>query len=130
MPLIKIDLIRGVRSMPEIKKIADVVQEIMLAKFRAPPRDRYQIITQHEEGEIIFEDTGLNFERTNKIVFIQIFQQGRTAEMKMAIYKDLAKRLHQECDVPPTDLMVSCNENTKADWSFGMGRAQFLEGDL
>lgn len=45
MPLVKIDMIKGVRTPEEIKKLADVVQEIMLALFAAPPRDRYQVIT-------------------------------------------------------------------------------------
>lgn len=43
MPLVKIDMIKGVRSPEEIKKLANVVQEIMLDKFAAPPRDRYQV---------------------------------------------------------------------------------------
>ena len=43
MPLVKIDMIKGVRSPEEIKKLADIVQEIMLDKFAAPPRDRYQV---------------------------------------------------------------------------------------
>ncbi len=30
----------------------------------------------------------------------------------------------------PTDLIVSVVANERADWSFGLGRAQFLEGDL
>ena len=31
----------------------------------------------------------------------------------------------------PTDLIVSVVANgRRADWSFGLGRAQFLEGDL
>jgi hypothetical protein len=34
-------MIKGVRSLEEIKKLADVVQEVMLQKFNAPPRDRY-----------------------------------------------------------------------------------------
>lgn len=45
MPLVKIDMIKGVRSPEEIKKLADIVQEIMLEKFAAPPRDRYQVGT-------------------------------------------------------------------------------------
>lgn len=28
------------------------------------------------------------------------------------------------------DLVVSVVANTRADWSFGLGRAQFLDGDL
>lgn len=45
MPLVKIDMIKNVRTPDEIKKLADVVQEIMLEKFAAPPRDRYQVQT-------------------------------------------------------------------------------------
>ncbi|KAH7397890.1 Tautomerase/MIF superfamily [Cadophora sp. MPI-SDFR-AT-0126] len=130
MPLVKLDIVKGGRTPEEIRKLADVVQEVMLAKFNAPPRDRYQIITQHEPYEIICEDTNLNFPRTDKLVFIQIFQQGRTAEMKQAIYAELQARLEKECGVPGTDLIISCNANTSEDWSFGMGRAQFLTGDL
>ncbi|GAB7349919.1 hypothetical protein MBLNU459_g0623t1 [Dothideomycetes sp. NU459] len=110
--------------------MADIVQEIMLEKFAAPPRDRYQIITQHEPYEMIFEDTNLNLPRTDKLVLVQIFQQGRNAEQKQAVYAALAERLNKECDLPPTDLVVSVAANTKEDWSFGLGRAQFLTGDL
>lgn len=41
----------------------------------------------------------------------------------------LAGRLAR-ADVRPDDLVVSVAANTRADWSFGLGRAQFLEGDL
>ncbi|KAK7728064.1 hypothetical protein SLS57_002534 [Botryosphaeria dothidea] len=130
MPLVKIDLIKGVRSPEEIKKLADIVQEIMLDKFAAPPRDRYQIITQHEPYEIICEDTNLGLARSDKLVFIQIFQQGRDAAKKQAVYAALAERLEKECGVPGSDLIVSVAANTREDWSFGLGRAQFLTGEL
>jgi hypothetical protein len=32
--------------------------------------------------------------------------------------------------VRPQDLIVSVTANERADWSFGLGRAQFLEGEL
>ena len=81
-------------------------------------------------GHIIAEDTGLGYERTDGVVVIQIVQQGRTTEQKKAAYEQLAKRLDAECDVAPTDLIVSVVANGREDWSFGLGRAQFLEGDL
>ncbi|ROW01837.1 hypothetical protein VPNG_07778 [Cytospora leucostoma] len=130
MPLVKIDLIKGVRTPEEIRKLADVVQEVMLELFAAPPRDRYQIITQHEPYEIICEDTNLGLTRTDKLVFIQIFQQGRNAAQKQAVYAALAERLEKESGVPGSDLIISVAANTKDDWSFGLGRAQFLTGDL
>jgi hypothetical protein len=72
----------------------------------------------------------LGYQRTDKLVFIQIFQQGRSAELKQAVYAELQKRLEKDCGVPGTDLIISCSANTKEDWSFGLGRAQFLTGDL
>lgn len=89
-----------------------------------------QVITQHEPYELIMEDTGLGIKRTDKLVLIQVFQQGRNADQKKALYAELAKRLGKECGQPETDLVISCSRNEKEDWSFGLGRAQFLEGDL
>ncbi|QKX64453.1 uncharacterized protein TRUGW13939_11627 [Talaromyces rugulosus] len=130
MPLVKIDLIKGARFSKELKQLADVVQEVMLKHFNAPERDRYQIITQHEPYELICEDTNLGLNRSNKLVILQIFQQGRNSEQKKATYKALHARLSEVCGLRGEDLIISCAENTKADWSFGMGEAQFLTGKL
>lgn len=129
MPLVRIDVQQG-RSPAELRKIADVTQGVMLDVFAAPPGDRYQIITEHPVGHIIAEDTGLGFERTDGVVVIQIVQQGRTTAQKKAAYEQLAERLEAECRVAPTDLIVSVVANGREDWSFGLGRAQFLEGEL
>ncbi len=74
-------------------------------------------------------DSGLGYPRTEKIVIIQVTQQGRTEAQKRALYTALCKKL-ENVGVPASDLIISMVENTKADWSFGLGRAQFLEGDL
>jgi phenylpyruvate tautomerase PptA (4-oxalocrotonate tautomerase family) len=129
MPLVRIDVQQG-RSPEELRQIANTVQDVMLDVFAAPPRDRYQIITEHPVGHIIAEDTGLGYERTDGVTVIQIFQQGRSAEQKQAAYRELADRLAAHCGIKPTDLIVSVTANERADWSFGLGRAQFLEGDL
>ena len=129
MPLVRIDVQAG-RTPAELRHLADVVQEVMLDVFAAPPRDRYQILTEHPVGHIIAEDTGLGYERTDGVTVVQIFQQGRTADQKKAAYAELASRLELKCGVKPTDLIVSVTANERADWSFGLGRAQFLEGDL
>ena len=129
MPLVRIDIIEG-RTDAEIKTLADVVQQVMLDVFAAPARDRYQVIHEHKPGRIVVEDTGLGFERTEGVVLIQITQQGRNDEQKKALYRVLAERLETEAGVRPQDLIISVVANTAADWSFGLGRAQFLEGDL
>ena len=128
MPLVRIDVQAG-RTPAELRHLADVVQEVMLDVFAAPPRDRYQILTEHPVGHIIAEDTGLGFERTDGVTVVQIFQQGRTADQKQAAYAQLARRLDAECGVRPQDLIVSVTATDRADSSFGLVRAQFLERD-
>ena len=56
--------------------------------------------------------------------------RGRAEEEKVAFYKSLCEELERACGIAPSDVMVSIVENSDEDWSFGLGRAQFLEGDL
>ena len=129
MPLVRIDVQEG-RTPEELRRLADTVQNVMLDVFAAPPGDRYQIITEHGKGHIIAEDTGLGLERSDGIVIIQIFQQGRSTQQKVAAYAELVKRLEADCGVRPEDLIISVMANKHADWSFGLGQAQFLNGTL
>jgi phenylpyruvate tautomerase PptA (4-oxalocrotonate tautomerase family) len=130
MPLVRIDVVEGRRSPVELRLLADTVQEVMLDDFAAPPGDRYQVLTEHRPGQLICEDTGLGIERTDDLVILQVFQQGRSEEQKRALYAGLARRLHEAVGLSPSDLVVSVATNTREDWSFGLGRAQFLDGDL
>ncbi len=129
MPLVRIDVVEG-RTPEELRLLADTVQDVMLDVFAAPPRDRYQILTEHRRGQIIVEDTGLGYDRTDGVTVIQVTQQGRDRAQKQALYAELAARLEERCGVAPTDLIVSVSANDPEDWSFGEGRAQFLDGGL
>jgi phenylpyruvate tautomerase PptA (4-oxalocrotonate tautomerase family) len=129
MLLVRIDVVEG-RSEEELRGLADAVQEVMLDASAAPDRDSYQVIHEHRPGRIIAEDTGLGLERTDEVVIIQVTQQGRVDSQKKALYTGLADRLRNRTGLVRSDLIVCDTENTKADWSFGMVRAQFLEGDL
>ncbi|KAL6819180.1 Tautomerase/MIF superfamily [Trichoderma camerunense] len=130
MPFVKIDVIRGRRSPEQLKKMGDVIQQVLIDTFAAPERDRYQIFSQHEPWEVICWNTGLGFERTDDIVSIHIFAQGRNRDQKMAMYAALGERLEKECGLKGNDLLISVTPNAKEDWSFGYGRAQFLTGEL
>lgn len=129
MPLIRIDVIEG-RTEEELKLLADAVHDAVVESFEVPARDRYQTINQHKPYEMYIEDTGLGFERTNNIVVIQVISKTRTAEQKKQLYQKIAGHLQSRCYIAPEDVMVSITDNTEADWSFGLGEAQFLNGKL
>ncbi len=56
----------------------------------------------------------------------QIVHQHRPEQL----YAQIAERIEKECGVAKTDVMISIVENGDADWSFGMGEAQFIRGLL
>jgi phenylpyruvate tautomerase PptA (4-oxalocrotonate tautomerase family) len=129
MPLLRFDLIEG-RTDDEIQTLLDAAHQAMLAAFKVPERDRYQIVQEHKPGRMIVEDTGLGIERTDKVVVVQVISRPRTREKKEAFYRLLCEELERSCGIAPSDVMVSIVENTDEDWSFGLGRGQFLTREL
>lgn len=129
MPLLRFDLIEG-RTADELQALLDAAHRAMLAAFKVPRRDRYQIVNEHKPGHMIVEDTGLAIPRTDKVVFLQVTSRPRGRDAKEAFYRLLVEELEKSCGIAPSDVVVSIVENTDEDWSFGLGRAQFLTGDL
>ncbi|MEV5171106.1 tautomerase family protein [Streptomyces flaveolus] len=129
MPLVRIDLIRG-RRPDDIRAIADAAHRALVDVLDIHERDRFQIITEHDADHVIALDAGLGFERTDGLVMIQIFtQSGRSTEVKQRVYRTVAKQL-EALGIAGEDIFVSFMENGPQDWSFGFGRAQYVEGDL
>ncbi len=129
MPLLRFDLIEG-RTEDEMKRLLDASHDAMVEAFGVPERDRYQIVSEHPASRMIVEDTGLGLKRTNKVVMLQVTSRARSRAMKEAFYRLLCERLESRCGIAPADVMVNFVSNTDEDWSFGLGRAQFLVGDL
>lgn len=129
MPLVRIDLNTG-RSPDEVRAIADTIHEAIVAEYAIPVRDRFQVITEHAKGQIIAQDAGLGFERSDGVVMVQIFtQRGRTVAAKQSLYRAIADRL-EAVGVAGADLFLGYVENGPEDWTFGFGRAQYLTGEL
>ncbi|WP_406446943.1 tautomerase family protein [Streptomyces sp. NBC_01613] len=129
MPLVRIDLVKG-HSDAQIRAIADAIHAAVVEVLTVPKRDRFQIITEHEASRIIALDAGLGFERSDDLVVIQIITQtGRSTAVKQRLYAAIAASL-ANVGVAGQDVFIGYVENTPEDWSFGFGRAQYIEGDL
>ncbi len=126
MPLLCFDLIQG-RSEKQIEMILDATHEILVKSFNVPQRDRYQIVREHAPSRMIVEDTGLGIVRTPNMLVLQVTTRPRSRAMKQAF---LVEKLEAACGIAPSDVLVTFVTNTDEDWSFGLGRAQFLTGEL
>ena len=129
MPLLRFDLIAG-RTDGELRNLLDAAHRAILEAFGVPERDRYQIVHEHRASRMIIEDTGLDIPRTEKVVFLQVTSRKREKKQKEDFYRLLCEEVDKSCGISPSDVVVSFVENGDEDWSFGLGRAQFLTGDL
>lgn len=129
MPLIRVDLVKG-KDPKQLNNILDSIHTAAVEAFDIPPRDRYQILTQHNPEEMILLDTGLGFERSEDRMVIQVISKNRPTKKKELLYTLIVKYLEENCDINPRDVLISITENTNEDWSFGFGFAQFLTGEL
>ena len=125
MPLVRIDLIEG-HPEKDISAIGDAVQAALVETMNVPHRDRFQVITEHRKDRFVYNPSYLGVERTDRIVFVQVFlSKGRTTEQKQAFYASVARRM-ASAGMRPEDLAVALVENTREDWSFGNGIAQYV----
>lgn len=129
MPLMRFDMYKG-RTKDEIRQILDITYAVATKEFHLLPHDRYQIVTQHDPEEMVIEDVGLGLQRTKNFVMISLTSSPRTREDKEHFYKNLVSELHEKTGISPEDIMINITPNTKEDWSFGNGEAQFLNGKL
>jgi len=125
MPLVRIDLIEG-KPATFRQAVGNIVYQILVEEFKVPANDRFQVITEHEAENFVFDPSYLDISRTPDCVFIQItLNEGRTLEMKQAFYKALADALHSQLGVRREDVFINLVEVSKINWSFGNGEAQY-----
>ena len=100
----------------------------MVEHLNVPERDRFQVIGEHAPGRLVYDPQYLGVERTDGFAFVQVFlSAGRTTEQKRAFYARLAELLEGgPAKMRPEDVAVGLVENTREDWSFGNGEAQYL----
>lgn len=126
MPLVHIDL-REEKPASYKKAIGEAVQRAMIEHLNVPVRDQFQIIHEHTPDHMIYNQNYLDIERTDDIVMIQVtLSAGRSTEQKRAFYARVAELLQESPGIRPQDVLIHLVENTREDWSFGNGEAQYL----
>ena len=128
MPLVRIELLREGGSEGRARAVGDAVHRAMIEHLNVPERDRFQLIGEHAPGRLVYAPRYGGVERTDGFVFVQVFlSAGRTTEQKRAFYARLAELLEGgPAGMRPEDVAVGLVENTREDWSFGNGEAQYL----
>jgi len=65
MPLVRIDLSKST-SQTVRQTVSDVVYDAMITIAKVPAHDKFQIVTGHAAGELVFPGEGLPWHRLHR----------------------------------------------------------------
>ena len=127
MPLVRISLMQG--TTPEYRKaIGDGVHRAMVEALQVPEDDRFQVITEHLPGGLVYNKEYLGVAHTDRVVFVQItLSAGRKPLQKRKLYKRMAEILKESPGLDPAELIINLVEVVWENWSFGNGEAQYMD---
>jgi len=127
MPLVRITHASG-KPQAYRRAIADGVHAALVETLNVPADDRFQIVTEQTTDGLIYDNQFLGIHRSAEAVFIQVFlRHGRSTAMKQDFYRRVAEKLTVSPGLPANDVLIVLTENGLDDWSFGQGRAQYVE---
>ena len=127
MPLVRISLAEG-KPAPYRRQVGDAIHRALVGTIGVPALDRFQLITEHEPENFVYDREFLGIERSPDLVIIQItLSAGRTLEQKRALYRRIADNLASAVGLRPQDAWINLVEVAKENWSFGLGQAQYAD---
>lgn len=127
MPLVRVAIRRG-KTEAYRAAVGEAIHRAMVETIDAPPDDRFQIVSEHDPGDLVFDAGYLGIERSDGFLAIQItLNLGRSVEKKRALYRRIADNLARDPGIRPQDVLVSLVEVPKENWSFGNGEASYAK---
>jgi 4-oxalocrotonate tautomerase len=128
MPLVRIDLSQDTYSETVARGIGDAVYVAMHEAIAVPQDDKFQVITRHPAGGLNTPPSYLGIVYSPGLVVIQItLSQGRSVDLKKALYRRIADDLHTQHGVRREDVFINLVEVVKENWSFGNGEMQYAD---
>ena len=125
MPLVRISLLRG-KPASYRRKVGDAIHQALVATIDVPAKDRFQLITEHDAEDFVYDREYLGIARSRDLVIIQAtISAGRSLHLKRRLYLAIAERLAAAVQLRPEDVFVNLVEVAKENWSFGNGIASY-----
>jgi 4-oxalocrotonate tautomerase len=126
MPLVRID-VRKSASSDLIRDVSHAIYNAMVETAKVPIHDKFQIVTRHEDDEIIFPSEGYlgNTYSPDLIVIHIVWLGGRSKDIKRAFFKRVVDEIHAKQNIRREDVIIVLSDNEREDWSFGGGAMQY-----
>jgi hypothetical protein len=121
MPFVNISLARG-KSREYLDGVSSAVHEALVQEIGMKPGDRFQLIDQHEPGEMIFSRDFRGGPRSDDFIVFTITEGIDSGEQaKQRFYKTLVDLLAKDPGVRGEDVFVMFYLTPPANFSFASG---------
>jgi 4-oxalocrotonate tautomerase len=128
MPLVRVSLRKG-KPAELRRKLGDAIHRALVETIDVPELDRFQILTEHEAGDLVYDPGYLGIARSNDIAIVQItISAGRTLAQKRALFRRIADNF-AALGVRREDAWINLVEVAKENWSFGLGEASYAASE-
>jgi phenylpyruvate tautomerase PptA (4-oxalocrotonate tautomerase family) len=125
MPLAKIHVVEGRYDEARIAKVSGAIQAALINTLHVPPEDFYQLIFELPKNRFLHTPSFLGLNYTDDLIVLDVtFIQGRPKETRLALLKDINRRVAEAAAVSPDDIMITIYEVPGENISFGQGEAQ------
>jgi 4-oxalocrotonate tautomerase len=126
MPLVRVSLRKG-KPANYRKAILDGIYNAMISTFNVPNEDRFMVINEHDEPDFSYSPTYFNIARGDDLILIQLtVSNTRNVDQKKALFCRIVGNLKANPGVRPEDVFINLVEVDPANWSFGLGVAQYV----
>lgn len=122
MPLTKIS---APRHLPQgqVSALAAAIQDGLVKTCNVPPNDLFQLVSRFDSTEIVLDPHFGGVNRSIDACVIEVvFLRGRTDDQKRALFRHVAEQA-VEAGFRADDIMIALVENSRMDWSLGLGVA-------
>jgi phenylpyruvate tautomerase PptA (4-oxalocrotonate tautomerase family) len=127
MPLVRITVAQGTPAETR-RAMADGVHAALVECANVPPDDRFQVVEQVPAADLVYDPSYLGITRSG-VVIVQVFlNQGRTTEVKRALYGRVADAL-EKAGIPRGNVLINLVEVQRENWSFGDGKMSYPPSD-
>ena len=93
--------------------------------LRVPPEDFYQLIFEFPKNHFRHTPSFVGMHYTDDLIILDVtFIQGRPKETRLALLKDINRRVAAAAGAAPDDMMITLYEVPGENISFGQGEAQ------
>jgi 4-oxalocrotonate tautomerase len=125
MPLVRVSMLKG-KPASYRRKVGDAIHQGLVETIDVPAKDRFQLITEHDAEDFVYDCEYLGIARSRDLVIVQItLSAGRSLHLKRRLYRAVAERLAAAVQLRPEDVWINLVEVAQENWSFGNGIASY-----